>query len=147
MLLQSCIHLDYVEEWNKLNWIELNWMRHSFDCVCTEMWMPCYDGVCLLACQHPSVGQALATTCVLWPWMSDKVITVWIILIRFRMYRMRHALCSQKQNTKHEITCIFNIIRSILQLLMFDLASNWLTLHTPQWNTHNKSGINRKANK
>ena len=27
MLLQICIHLYYVEEWNKieLNWIELNW--------------------------------------------------------------------------------------------------------------------------
>ena len=24
MLLQICIHLNYVEEWNKLNWIELN---------------------------------------------------------------------------------------------------------------------------
>ena len=25
MLLQRCIHLYYIEEWNKLNWIELNY--------------------------------------------------------------------------------------------------------------------------
>ena len=28
MLLQICIHLYYVEEWNKLNWIELNWFNN-----------------------------------------------------------------------------------------------------------------------
>ena len=120
---------------------------YSFDAVCTAMWLSCYDGMYLLACQYLVLGKPWASHVCLWLQMSDKVIIFRIILIIFRMYRMRHTLCSQKRSTKHEIMCIFNTIRSILQLLIFYPAPNLLTLHMPQWNNHNKSGINRKANK
>ena len=56
---------------------------------------------------------------------------------------------SQKGSPKLDITCISHSIRSILQLFLFDIAPNLLTLHAPQWNVYNpnKYGINRKANK
>ena len=83
--------------------ISVQWMCYSFDAVCTAMWLSCYDGVCLLACQHLLVGKHWVPHVFLWQWMSDKVIILRIILIIFRMYRMRHTLCSQKRNKKHEI--------------------------------------------
>ena len=53
---------------------------------------------------------------------------------------------SQKECTKHDKACISHTIRSILQLFLFDITPNLLTLHTPQWNNPNKYSINRKAN-
>ena len=44
-------------------------------------------------------------------------------------------------------TCISHTIRSILQVLIFGIALNLLTLHAPQWDNPNKYGINGKANK
>ena len=54
---------------------------------------------------------------------------------------------SQKGSTKLDIACNSHTIWSILQLFLFDIAPNFLTLHTPQWNNPNKKGINWKANK
>ena len=48
---------------------------------------------------------------------------------------------SQKESTKvtkHDIACIFHTIRLILQLFLFDIAPNLLTLHMPQWNNPKK---------
>ena len=48
------------------------------------------------------------------------------------------------QNMKYHLQIRFD---QILQLLIFDIAPNLLTLNTPQWNNHYKYiGINRKAN-
>ena len=44
-------------------------------------------------------------------------------------------------------TFISHTIRSILQVLIFGIALNLLTLHAPQWDNPNKYGINGKANK
>ena len=125
--------------------ILVQWMRYSFDCVCTAMWLSCYDGVCLLVCLHLVLGKPCVPHVFLWSWMSDKVIILRIILIIFRMYRMRHILCSLKRNTKHEITCTFNTIRSICNFSFLTLPPIYSPY--PSENNHNKSGINRKANK
>ena len=47
---------------------------------------------------------------------------------------------SQKESPKLDIhvACISHTIRSILQLFLYDIAPNILTLHTPQWNNPNK---------
>ena len=79
--------------------ISEQWMRYSFDCICSLLQCDCYGGVCLLACQHLVLGQPWVPHVFLWPWMSDKVITIRIILIIFRMYRMSHSLWSQKRNS------------------------------------------------
>ena len=39
---------------------------------------------------------------------------------------------SQKENAKLDKACISHTIRSILQLFLFDIAPNLLTLHAPQ---------------
>ena len=38
----------------------------------------------------------------------------------------------QKENAKLHLACISHTIRSILQLLLLDIAPNLLTLHAPQ---------------
>ena len=51
----------------------------------------------------------------------------------------------QKESANLHIACISHIIRSILQVLIFGIAPNLLTLHAPQWKNPNKYGINPKA--
>ena len=126
----------------------------TMDCVtvsivCTARWLSslsCYDEVCFLP---GNTWQTWVPHVFLWPWMSDKVIILRIILIIFRMYPMRHILCSQKRNTKHEITCTFNTMYFFF-LFYFLLCPQFThATHAPvkqswSWWFDDKSGINQK---
>ena len=51
--------------------ISVQWKHYSFDCVCTAMWLSCYDDVCLLACQHLVLGKPWV------PHVSFMTMNVW----------------------------------------------------------------------
>ena len=88
------------------------------------MWLSCIRWDVFVGQSTLIVGQALGTTCVfLWPWMSDKVSILRIILIIFRIYRMRHTsfmLTKAKHNTWNNEHFQYN--PNNFATLHFDLA-------------------------